>query len=243
MRTGAPIDRGVIVTTALRLVDEHGLDGLTLRRLAAELGVQAPALYWHVHNKRELLDAMAEELASALLPDALHEPAAGQLWWEWLTERARALRQAMLARRDGALVMVGNRPTPAALPGIERSATALVRAGLTPLEALRALQAVSAYAIGWVAEEQAEQRRVQQGPAAQVAESDRILVAAMTDATHFPMIAAAAQGMAGPADGPEPADGDTEGAFEFGLTMMVDGLRARAGRARPDGDPATGRAR
>lgn len=222
----------MIVATALRLVDEHGLDGLTLRRLAAELGVQAPALYWHVHNKRELLDAMAEQLATALLPDSLREPGPGQPWWEWLADRSRRLRRAMLARRDGALIMAGNRPTPAALPGIERSLAALVRAGLTPVDALRTFHAVTAYTVGWVTEEQAEQRRAGHAPADQLAESGRVLMSAMTDAVRFPTLAAAARGLAGP------TLVGAERAFEFGLEMMIDGLRARAGSRDPAAEQA-----
>jgi len=58
-----PLDPALVVLVALKLLDEVGLDGLTLRRLAAELGVQAPALYWHFANKRELLDHMAQAIA------------------------------------------------------------------------------------------------------------------------------------------------------------------------------------
>ena len=53
------LDREHVVRVALRLLDEAGLDGLTLRRLAAELDVKAPALYWHFANKQDLLDHMA----------------------------------------------------------------------------------------------------------------------------------------------------------------------------------------
>lgn len=56
------IDRRQVVDTALRLLNEVGLDGLTLRRIAKELNVQAPALYWHFKNKQELLDEMATEM-------------------------------------------------------------------------------------------------------------------------------------------------------------------------------------
>src|SRR5262245_36093000 len=61
------LDRETVVRTALRVLDEVGLEGLTLRRIAAELDVQAPALYWHFKNKQELLD----EMATTMLVDAL----------------------------------------------------------------------------------------------------------------------------------------------------------------------------
>jgi AcrR family transcriptional regulator len=53
------LDRATVVRAALRLLDEVGLHGLSLRKVASELGVQAPALYWHFKNKQELLDEMA----------------------------------------------------------------------------------------------------------------------------------------------------------------------------------------
>src|SRR4051795_8991707 len=56
------ITRERIVSTALELLDEEGMDALTVRALAARLDVRAPTLYWHVRNKQELLDEMATEV-------------------------------------------------------------------------------------------------------------------------------------------------------------------------------------
>ena len=53
------VTRDDVIHTAIQLLEEVGLDGLTLRRLATELGISAPTLYWHFRDKRELLDAMA----------------------------------------------------------------------------------------------------------------------------------------------------------------------------------------
>src|ERR1700688_4158094 len=58
-RRTVALKRQGVVRTALRILDEVGLDGLTVRKLASELGVQAPALYWHFKNKQALLDEMA----------------------------------------------------------------------------------------------------------------------------------------------------------------------------------------
>jgi TetR/AcrR family tetracycline transcriptional repressor len=62
-----PVNRERIVIVALDLLDENGLAGLTLRELAGRLGIRAPTLYWHVRDKRELLDL----LAAAILDEAL----------------------------------------------------------------------------------------------------------------------------------------------------------------------------
>ncbi|SCD86552.1 transcriptional regulator, TetR family, partial [Streptomyces sp. SolWspMP-sol7th] len=56
------LDRAQVVDTALRLLNEVGLDRLSLRLIAGELEVKAPALYWHFRDKRELLDEMATEM-------------------------------------------------------------------------------------------------------------------------------------------------------------------------------------
>jgi TetR/AcrR family transcriptional regulator, tetracycline repressor protein len=53
------VTRDQIVAAALAQLDEAGLDGLTLRRLAERLGIRAPTLYWHVRDKRELMDLVA----------------------------------------------------------------------------------------------------------------------------------------------------------------------------------------
>lgn len=59
------LDANVIGAAALELLDETGLDGLTMRKVASALNVQAPALYWHVKNKQELLDVMARAVFTA----------------------------------------------------------------------------------------------------------------------------------------------------------------------------------
>lgn len=65
-----PLDAARIAVTALALIDDHGLDALSMRRLGAELGVQGMALYRHFVNKDEILDAvrhlLVEEFAERL---------------------------------------------------------------------------------------------------------------------------------------------------------------------------------
>ncbi len=158
-----PVTRGQIVAAALDLLDEAGLDGLTLRQLAARLGIRAPTLYWHVRDKRELLDL----LAAAILDEALavwREPQPGQPWWEWLAARARVMRTALLAHRDSARIVAGNRPSESSLPGIERQLRALGGAGFMPRDGLLALLALNAYVIGDVIDQQADETRQRPAP-------------------------------------------------------------------------------
>lgn len=75
---GRGISREQAVRTALDLLDDVGLDGLTLRALAARLDVQAPALYWHFTGKQDLLDEMATQLWRDVLAAAgLVDPSPG----------------------------------------------------------------------------------------------------------------------------------------------------------------------
>ena len=60
------LSRPLIRETALRLVDEHGLDELSMRKIAAELGVRAPSLYSHYANKDELLDDIADRIGESV---------------------------------------------------------------------------------------------------------------------------------------------------------------------------------
>jgi TetR/AcrR family tetracycline transcriptional repressor len=142
----------VLIATGLRLLDQVGLDGLTVRRLATELGVQSPALYWHIRTKQELLDGMA---AAIIESAGLGPPAGDQTWQEWLSGRARAYRRAMLAHRDGARLVASARRAPQTVRRFDAELEAMVARGFTPVEALRTIAALNHYVDGSVLEEQA----------------------------------------------------------------------------------------
>jgi len=201
-----PVTREQIVAAALDLLDEAGLDGLTLRQLAGRLGIRAPTLYWHVRDKRELLDL----LAAAIMDEALarwRAPQPGQPWWEWLATRARVMRAALLAHRDSALVVSGNRPAESSLPGIERQLRALADAGFAPRDGLLALLTLNAYVIGDVIDQQAE------GQQPRPAEAEP---AALVPDGPYPLIQAATRELSSP-----------DQRFEHGLEVLITGLRSR----------------
>lgn len=204
------ISRDEVVTAAVRLLDEVGLEALSLRRLAATLGVSAPTLYWHVADKRALLDLMAERIVAEHRTPA--EPTAGQPWWDWLAEQARGQYRALTAHRDAALVVAGNRPTTrTSLDGIERTLGVLVEAGFEPGEAMDAVFGVGHYVLGSALEAGAEAARGDSAP-----EED--LAARITELPHL-----SAAGRAGL---------DAGRTFESGLACLLDGMRARVGPAR-----------
>ena len=130
----AGLTREKVVRAALRLLDKVGLDGLTLRKLAADLRVQAPALYWHFKNKQELLD----EMATCVLAKAIEEILPGQQgdWPDWATHLGHGIRRTLLRHRDGAKMFSGTYLTNSALYApIEAALRRLVEAGFTAREA------------------------------------------------------------------------------------------------------------
>ncbi|MFC5719056.1 TetR/AcrR family transcriptional regulator C-terminal domain-containing protein [Streptomyces gamaensis] len=151
---GTRIDRAKVADTALRLLNDVGLEGLTLRLIAGELGVRAPALYWHFKNKQELLDEMATEMFRRMA-DSFAAAAPGAAWQERMAEHARVLRRYLLGYRDGAKVFGGTRYTGTGYAAVlEHLLGAGVAAGMTPRAAARAWFTVYAYTLGHVIEEQ-----------------------------------------------------------------------------------------
>ncbi|MFF3909066.1 TetR/AcrR family transcriptional regulator C-terminal domain-containing protein [Streptomyces sp. NPDC001848] len=149
----APLDRRRVAQTALRLLNEVGLEGLTLRAIAKELDVKAPALYWHFKDKQALLDEMATEMYRRMVADTALDPA--DTWQERLLKINRGLRAALLGYRDGAKVYSGSRFTGTDhAREMEANLRVLTSAGLTLAQAVLAGRTAYAYTIGFVTEEQ-----------------------------------------------------------------------------------------
>ncbi|MFF3685498.1 TetR/AcrR family transcriptional regulator C-terminal domain-containing protein [Streptomyces sp. NPDC002187] len=148
------IDRAKVADTALRLLNEVGLEGLTLRAIAKELDVKAPALYWHFKDKQALLDEMATEMLRRMNADLTERPAAD--WREALAGAMRGLRAHLLRYRDGAKVYSGTHFTDMSYAApMEAHLRGLTDAGFTPAGAARAWLTAYSYTIGYVIEEQA----------------------------------------------------------------------------------------
>ncbi|MEV6017510.1 MULTISPECIES: TetR/AcrR family transcriptional regulator C-terminal domain-containing protein [unclassified Streptomyces] len=206
------LDKKQVVATALRLLNETGLDGLTLRAIAKELNVQAPALYWHFKNKQELLDEMATEMYRRMADTPV--AAEGDGWRERLLAANRGLRAALLSYRDGAKVFSGSRFT-GTLHAVEmeRTLTVFTRAGFTLAQAVRATSTAYFYTLGFVTEEQGVQPLPgERREGYDVDERARRMA-------DFPLTAAA---------GAEIFD-DYERHFEEGLALIVAGVEARHG--------------
>ncbi|WP_103515392.1 TetR/AcrR family transcriptional regulator C-terminal domain-containing protein [Streptomyces sp. SM10] len=151
------IDRARVADAGLRLLNEVGLDGLTLRAIARELDVKAPALYWHFKDKQALLDEMATVMYRRMLEGGLPGPTP-RGWQEQMVAYQGALRAALLRYRDGARVYSGAQFTGTDhADGLEAHLRTMVDAGFELWQAVRAGTTVNAYTMGFVTEEQGVQ--------------------------------------------------------------------------------------
>lgn len=129
-----------VVEVAGRIVDAHGADALTMRRLADELGVAVTSIYWHVGNRDELVDALVDRL----IADMGTVRARGTTPRERIASLARAMRKKLLDRPQLVALAHERARTPAMFQPVQEAiARELAVMGLPDDEtalALRALQ-------------------------------------------------------------------------------------------------------
>lgn len=159
------ITRERIVEAALAVLDDGGIDAVTLRAVAARLDVRAPALYWHVANKQQLLDEMGTEIQRRVQAEFTRR-AAGMGWTDALRTYAGALRQEYLAHRDGARTFSGTRLTdPDVLRAQEPWLRRWTQDGVPLRRAIDAAEVVTAFTVGFVIEEQERRQSEAEDPA------------------------------------------------------------------------------
>lgn len=207
------LDRATVVQTALELLKNVGLDGLTTRRLADELGVKSPALYWHFRSKQELLDAMADALIRAA---GMGPPRSGETWQQWLARRVRAYRTSLLAYPDSARIVArAQQLSPAAIRAFNEELEAMVALGFDAVQALRTITALTNYVNGFILQEQSSRQPTTHGPVS------RDALAALLSAGHAaPLLVAFAEG----------GSPYNEASFEYGLQALIEGCAAALNR-------------
>lgn len=141
----AGLTRDQVLEAAVRLVDRDGVASLSMRKLAAELGVEAMTLYHHVRNKQGLEDAIVEHV----LAESLGPPRADATWQEVVAAHADQLHRG-LSRHPGAVILFATRPaiTPATLVVLESLLRVLRDAGFAPRTALHLVYAVASAVVG-----------------------------------------------------------------------------------------------
>ncbi|MET9253483.1 TetR/AcrR family transcriptional regulator C-terminal domain-containing protein [Streptomyces sp. NPDC003717] len=211
-----PLDRRRVVDTALRLLNEVGLDGLTLRAIATELEVKAPALYWHFKDKRALLDEMATEMYRRMVAGT--PLGAADTWRERLLRSNRGLRAALLGYRDGARVFSGSRFTGMEhAEQMEDNLRLFTAAGFTLAQAVRASSTSYLFTLGFVIEEQGMRPLPDEGEEGRQGVDVDERARRMAD---FPLSAAAGAEIF--------LDYDRQ--FEDGLALVLAGIAATYGR-------------
>jgi TetR/AcrR family tetracycline transcriptional repressor len=207
------LSREAVVEAAARVLQRDGYAGLTMRAIADELGVQAPALYWYVPSKEALEVLLYDQLMSGFVVTL-----SGGDWRESVREAARQLRQHMRRHRDIARIAPHDFALgPNTMAQLNGGLAILLSGGLSERDAAYAFNMLYNYVVNWVAGEAewVERTNATDQPP-HVGEAEHL---GEIDPDLFPHIVALADHLA--------AD-DSEGRFEFGLECMIAGLEQRA---------------
>lgn len=222
---GRTLSQQRVTQAALAVLDRGGHGALSVRAVAAELGVRPNALYTYVADRAALEQAVVEQVLAGADLDLLGGPR--RSWRRRIKAYAGSLRQALLARPAAVpLFLTAPMTGPVALQVGEELLRALGDAGLGPEDAARACWVLIVYVLGSVALDVAETDGRAPLPSERDRTSGRLAGFRTVDAAAFPRTAAAAPVMA--------AWVSTE-QFQWGLDRVLDGLTPQraAGRQRP----------
>ncbi len=145
VRANGALTRQKVLEAALQLIDQEGLEGFSMRRLGARLGVEAMSLYNHVESKGALLDGIIEVLVlQAPFPDMPGATPRDEMW-----AYVHALRDVLRAH-PRALPLVATNPfrTPATLAVLDRLLATVHRANVHGVHAIYALQCIAGFLFG-----------------------------------------------------------------------------------------------
>ncbi|MET8143186.1 TetR/AcrR family transcriptional regulator [Sphaerisporangium sp. NPDC005288] len=220
-----PLTLGRIVDAAFTVLDREGYDGLSMRQVAAELGVAVSALYAHVASKDELLERMYARLFEG---QELPEPDPAR-WREQVRDYAVQGRARLLSHRDMARISMAHVPfSPELLPHVERMLAIFRAAGLPDRVAATAGDMISTFLEGFTYEQSMWQER-QRNTDARTWEEMRATIKAYFDTLppdRFPNLLAMADMMFG---------GTYDARFELGLEIIIRGLASYIEPGSPAG--------
>jgi len=211
-----PLSRERILSTAMALADEGGVESLSMRKIALELGVVPMALYKHVANKDELLDGLVDDVVGEIdppLPDAD--------WKTTIRERVLSARRALL-RHPWASQVIESRtdPTPAVIEYMD-SMIGIFRAGGFSIDVTHhAMHAMGSRLLGFSQE-------LFEDTADDDPEAQAMMLQWMAD--RYPHIAEMVEAISHDDASVVGSGCDDQFEFEFALDLMLDGLdRLRA---------------
>jgi TetR/AcrR family transcriptional regulator, tetracycline repressor protein len=149
------VNREMVILAGLKLLNEVGLERLTLRLLGRELKIQAATVYWHFKSKEELINAMATTVLAEGSAQLIPARESGD-WKVWAASFGEGLRKTLLTYRDGARMVAGTRLTDTTyMKTAERIGAKLVESGFTVRQTVVLLSTVYNYTLSFVMEEQA----------------------------------------------------------------------------------------
>jgi len=212
INTREPVTRERAIRAAVAIADERGIESLSMRKLAVELGVEAMSLYYHVKSKDEIFDGMLDVVYSEFAT-----PEAGDEWRSAMLARAESTRR-VLARHPWAISMKARMsPGPATLGHLDSVIGCFTAAGFSMPLTGHALSILDSYVLGFAQQEAALPLNPSGdiGPAA-----EEIMAGQEAMAATYPNMAAMAVTLVlqpGYAYGNE---------FDFGLKLILDGITA-----------------
>ena len=220
------LSRGRVLATAVALADREGIEAVTMRRLAEELGAGAMSLYYHVPGKDALRDGMVD-----IVFGEIELPASDGDWRAAMRRRAISTREA-LRRHPWAVGLMESTKTPG--PADLRLHDAVLRclreAGFTVDLAVQAYSVQDAYIYGYALQERGMAYPTQQEFAKTASQRVQHMEATIEDvARAYPYLAEVVGGHVAQ------RGHDFSEAFEFGLGIILDGLESL--RAKLPGPP------
>jgi AcrR family transcriptional regulator len=206
-----PLSRERVLETAVALADRHGLEWLSMRKLAEELGVAAMTLYYYVPNKTELIDGMIDIVFSEIEPPSLDLE-----WKTAMRRRAASTREALNRHRWAVGNMEGRTDHGLASLRIHDAVLGCLRAAGFSIEmTVHAYSVQDAYIYGFALQETDMSSRTADDFAA---EAQRQMTAYADLLADFPHLVEVVGGYVAKSG----YDYDTE--FLFGLDLILDGL-------------------
>ncbi|WP_299450400.1 TetR/AcrR family transcriptional regulator [uncultured Serinicoccus sp.] len=234
-RSRTPLTRERVLSAAMAVADTDGVPALTMRRLAADLGVEAMSLYHHVRGKEALLDGLVEavvaeiEAAVARADEAQGEEAAADADWRDALRRRFLTARTVVVRHPWTPGLVSSRASvpPSVYAYFEQVLATMVEGGVGYDLAHRALHSFGSMALGFTQELFSP---VTAGGSTDVDLSEAELTA-MADA--LPHLSAMVASELHAADGDVLGWCDSQAEFEFTLDLLLDGLEAQRLRTVP----------
>ena len=225
-----PLSRERVLRAAIKVADASGIESLTMRRLAEELGAEAMSLYYYVASKEDLLDGIADAVVAEIndAVSAIDVPSAGPSWKTAVRQRVLSAREVLLRHRWAPRVLETRTRTSLAVLLYYDGLLRLMRDGGFSYDLIHhALHALGSRALGFSQEmfdpsggaSEEETAAALDGMAGQIPH----LVGMLMEVAH---------------DDPGSTLGwcDDQTEFEFGLDIILDGLdQMRAAAPRPRG--------